>query len=106
MHHPAELPGPRPDGDPEALRGWAGSVRAIGRTIHDAGDSARQSVHVATFVGPAGDDTRARADQLGSRTARLAGELRHLADAVDRTADRVEQEQDMWQRRYERELAE
>ena len=89
--------GLRPDGDPEGMRLYASSLRASAEMIRAAGHGAAESVHAATFVGPAGDATRARADRLRGRASQRADELRNLADAIDRAAGEVEDDQRNWE---------
>jgi hypothetical protein len=90
--------GSRPDGDPEAMRLYATSLRSSATLIAAAGKGGAAAVDAATFVGPAGDATRFRAARLRTRTARRAGELRTLADAIATRAGAIEREQDAWDR--------
>jgi hypothetical protein len=94
----SSLVGSRPDGDPEAMRLYATSLSSSAALIAAAGRGGVAAVDAATFAGPAGDATRFRAARLRTRTARRAGELRTLADAIATRASAIEREQDAWDR--------
>ena len=88
----------RPDGDPAGMRAYAAQLRAAASDLDSAGEGAAGGVDSATFVGPAGDRTRARAARLRSRSHITAGELRDLADEISRRAGDVEASQHEWDR--------
>ncbi len=93
--------GPRPEGDPEAMRRYAGSLRSAGESIGNAGKGAADAVDAATFVGPGGDATRFRAGRLRTRSARRARELAAVAEMISQSAGTLQQAQEEWGNRRE-----
>jgi hypothetical protein len=93
--------GPRPEGDPEAMRQYATSLRSLAELLKNAGDGAADSVDAATFKGPAGNAARFRAGQLRKRSAQRARHLATVADVIAQRAGGVERAQSEWNDRRE-----
>lgn len=89
---------PRPEGDPAGMRLYAKSLRASAELIGSVGEASSSAISSATFEGPAGDRTRARAKRMRSRASLRAAEIRQLADAISREAGQLEERQRHWDR--------
>lgn len=93
-----DLLGPRPGGDPAAMRAYATQLRSVAGRIASTGQDAARALDRATFVGPAGEGARFRAGRLRGRAGTVADELRDVADEVTRRAGEVEDAQAGWDR--------
>lgn len=89
--------GPRPDGDPEAMRALARQLRGFAGML--AGQS---TVELANWESRRAREVKAQISRAAEVSDRGSQRLLRLASRVDREAERVEQAQIAWSVRYSR----
>ncbi len=95
----AELPGlgPRPVGDPCAMRGAAGRLAALAARIERAPEP-----RLGVWQSPAASEARCRIGATSGSLQRAGGQLRTAAAVLREEADAVEAAQRRWEARRER----
>lgn len=89
--------GPRPDGDPEAMRVLARQLRGFAGML--AGQS---TVDLVNWESARAREVKAQIGRAATVSDRASERLRRLATRIDREADHVEKAQVAWSVRYSR----
>lgn len=87
--------GPRPPGDPDAMRSLAQTLRGLAAPLAGVG-----RVDLDNWESPRGREVKARIQDGADTAAREADQLVQLADELSRAADRLADAQLDWAVRY------
>ena len=99
-------PGPRPLGNPEAMREKAISLRTDATVLEASFDMLPERAEAVEFQANAGDRWRRNIRGVVRSAYRYAADARDLAGRLDRAADDVEADLEAWGRAQERHAAE
>ncbi|MEH3054099.1 MAG: hypothetical protein PGN13_08865 [Patulibacter minatonensis] len=89
--------GPRPIGDPRAIKAAADRVREAGDAAAHAATSAAAVPDASTLSGRSADQLRAHSRNAVGEARSAAAELHDIADFLGREVKRVQREIDDWE---------
>lgn len=93
----APHPGPRPEGEPGAIRAYAGEVRSVASGLLSAG-----SVSIQGWESGAARAAAARARSVTSVVSDVRADLMSAGSDLDRAADELAEDLKVWKDKLER----